>query len=130
MMRMKLLVLAAVFVLHTQIIDCIDKSCGYGSIELLRDEGIKVGNTGGYDIDLDQCKQHCNAFSVCKSFTWCSTGFVRCHMKGKYVKLTDARKGDPNCRTYYPKMCNNQGKYLSCLIRLVTLNLVHPYINS
>ena len=120
MIRMKLLVLAAVFVFHTQIIDCNDKSCGYDSMELLRDEGIKVGNTRGYNEDLDHCKQRCSLFSVCKSFTWCSTGFVRCHMKGKVVDPNrDSKKGDPNCRTYYPKTCT-QGKYLICLIRLVT----------
>jgi len=85
-----------------------DKICGYNSLSnLLQDEGEKIGNPNGYNIGLDKCKQKCTDTYACKSFTWCSIGFTKCHMKGKIVNVDryEPTKNDPNCKTYYPKDC-------------------------
>ena len=85
-----------------------DKTCGYNSLSnLLQDEGEKIGNPNGYNIGLDKCKQKCTDTYACKSFTWCSIGFTKCHMKGKIVNVDryEPTKNDPNCKTYYPKDC-------------------------
>jgi len=88
------------------------KACGYNSLSnLLQDEGGKIGNQNGYNIGLEQCKQKCTDTYACKSFTWCSIGFTKCHMKDKIVNLDryEPTKNDPNCKTYYPKECQKFG---------------------
>jgi len=84
------------------------KTCGYNNLDnLLQNEGKKIGNKNGYNIGLEECKTKCTETSECKSFTWCSIGFTRCHMKGKIVNVDryEPTKNDPHCKTYYPKVC-------------------------
>jgi len=89
-----------------------DKSCGYNSLgNLLQNEGTKIGNTNGYNIGLEECKQKCSDTYDCKSITWCEIGFTKCHMKGKIVNVNrnEPTKNDQFCKTYYPKTCNGNG---------------------
>ena len=88
-----------------------DKSCGYNSLgNLLQNEGTKIGNTNGYNIGLEECKQKCSDTYDCKSITWCEIGFTKCHMKGKIVNVNrnEPTKNDQFCKTYYPKTCNGK----------------------
>ena len=91
---------------------------------LLQDEGEKIGNPNGYNIGLDKCKQKCTDTYACKSFTWCSIGFTKCHMKGKIVNVDryEPTKNDPNCKTYYPKDCPIFGTYQIFQLLQVVVN--------
>ena len=68
------------------------------------------GNIASYNVNYETCKSYCSGEPACNSFTYCSIGELKCHLKRKVVNPNKPRKNKNSCTTSYPNSC--KGTYL------------------
>jgi len=84
----------------------VSGDCGYTRLpNLMKKEG---GNIASYNVNYETCKSYCSGEPACNSFTYCSIGELKCHLKRKVVNPNKPRKNKNSCTTSYPNSCKGR----------------------